>query len=147
MCRFCAKRLPQSLECSCTTVDKYIRVCSILCLEVGINGLITLRRLVGGGIVCEQGAGCYLVGPNPNEGHCLYPTWLVSGGCEWRGLSNLSFNFFGEMQMKSRVPTSQAGHVTEKFIQRDGPSWRRACKVPLEFIFFQVTDFVDFMAA
>ena len=40
--------------------------------------------------------------------------------------------------MKSCVPTSQAGHVTEKFIQRDGPSWRRACKVPLEFIFFKL---------
>ena len=49
-----------------------------------------------------------------------------------QGLFNLSYNFFGEMQMKSRDPT---GHVTEKFIQRGGPSCKTECKVLLEFFF------------
>ena len=49
-----------------------------------------------------------------------------------QGLFNLSYNFFGEMQMKSRDPT---GHVTEKFIQRGGPSCKTECKVPFEFFF------------
>ena len=39
--------------------------------------------------------------------------------------------------MKSRAQTSQARDVREKIIQRGGPSWRTACKVPLEFFFFK----------
>ena len=100
-----------------------------------------------GGIVCERGEARYLVGPSPNQGHCPYHTWSVRGGVSGWGLFNLSYNFFGEMQMKSRAQTSQARDVREKIIQRGGPSWRTACKVPLEFFFFQIRDFMDVMAA